>query len=411
MKFNIFKRNNTQQEVPVCPQPQPEPARTKLFNGWNLGSLPFGYFASGGAMGLSGVFSAVEIISNSLAELPILVKQKEAEDCGTFIKDHYVYDLFDNMAMTKFIFIKKMVTDMLLEGNGYAYIKRGAEGKPTKIIYLQKGTVKLDEAYLIQTGDVRFNVASEHPFIPSTIYDRDIIHFYKNSYNGYEGRGILSYANRTIDLSNYTEEAAKDYFGSGCNIKGIIKMLGTTRPLTDDEKSQIRQNWQQVHGGAGSSGLAIMPTNLDFIPVSQNASESQMIETRTFNVQEIARYFNISPVMLQDLSHSSYSTIEASQLEFLTHTLLPYISMIEHELNRKLLMDKTEKIDLDENYLMTSDKSATANYLSTLVKNGIMCINEARYQLGFGPVEGGDKHIIAYSDPSQNSISNTEEKN
>ena len=74
-----------------------------------------------------------------------------------------------------------------------------------------------------------------------------MLHFYKNSNDGVQGRGILSYANRTIEIGNYTEEAAKDYFGSGCGIKGILKF---NEQVLDLNKDEIRKNWQQVHGGS-----------------------------------------------------------------------------------------------------------------------------------------------------------------
>ena len=104
---------------------------------------------------------------------------------------------------------------------------------------------------------------------------------------------------------------------------------------------------------------------MEFQSLSQDADKAQMIETRQYNITEIARYFNISPVLLADLSHSSYSTLEAVQLDFLTHTLQPYISMIESEFNRKLLsLSETNLyIDLDETYLLKSDKQSTASYL------------------------------------------------
>ena len=177
--------------------------------------------------------------------------------------------------------------------------------------------------------------------------------------------------------------------------------------MLDVDKDEIRQNWQQVHGGSNGSGLAVCDFNVDFIPVSQSANESQMIETRQFNVTEVARYFSISPVLLQDLSHSSYSTIDASQLEFLTHTLLPYISLMESEFNRKLGEDGIV-IDLDGKYLMSADKNTEANYIKNLISSGVICINEGRRMLGLGPIEGGDKHIIAYTNIDNNTINKDE---
>lgn len=399
MAWNLFKRNkDTKQQNTDCSLTYVKPFSDGLL---------FGQYSNSGVMSLSAVFSAIEIISNSLAELPILVKKQS--DKNEVITEHYINNLFNRMNMTKFMFVKKLITDMLLNGNGFAYIKRDNDGKPIELVYLPKGSVSVD--YDPATGRLQY-LTTTYKWIPRVVPPKDMLHFYKNTNDGYNGIGVIAYAQRTIKIGNYTEEAAADYFGSGCNIKGILKMVGQSGlALTDSQKASIRSSWQQVHGGSGNSGLAIMPANLDFIPVSQNASDSQMIETRTFNVSEVARYFNISPVLLQDLSHSSYSTIEASQLEYLTHTLLPYISMMENELNKKLFNDNDYYIDLDENYLMTSDKAATANYLGTLVSRGILTINEARYQLGYGPVEGGDKNLVMFSDTNQNSIDNKKDEN
>jgi HK97 family phage portal protein len=167
-------------------------------------------------------------------------------------------------------------------------------------------------------------------------------------------------------------------------------------------------NWKRLHGADGNSGLAILKGNMNYQSIGQSAAESQMLEARLFNVSEIARFFNISPVLLGDLTKSSYSTIEAAQLEFVQHTLYPFIVMFEEELNRKLCHRSNVRIDFDESFLIKSDKSVQANYLNTLVSGGIMSINEARASLGLNPIEGGDKVIIPFTDISQNIIGETE---
>lgn len=149
--------------------------------------------------------------------------------------------------------------------------------------------------------------------------------------------------------------------------------------------------------------------NMTYQSVGSSAAESQMLEARLFNVSEIARFFNISPVLLGDLSKSSYSTIEAAQLEFVQHTLYPFIVMFEEELNRKLCHRSNVRIDFDETFLVKSDKSVQANYLNTLVGGGIISVNEARASLGLNPIDGGDKLIIPYTDLSQNTIGETDQ--
>ena len=149
---------------------------------------------------------------------------------------------------------------------------------------------------------------------------------------------------------------------------------------------------------------------MSYQPISSNANDSQMIESRTFNVREIARYFNINPILLGDNSGASFSTIEAANIEFVSHTLQPYITMVEDEFNRKLVKpseSNTIYIDLDEKYLLKGDMNTTASYLTTLTGSGIMSINEARQYLGMQPVEGGDECAIPYTKIEDNKISNS----
>jgi phage portal protein BeeE len=111
--------------------------------------------------------------------------------------------------------------------------------------------------------------------------------------------------------------------------------------------------------------------------------------------------------------------LEQAQLQFVTNTLAPYIDMLEEELNRKLILPKDRLkyyIDVVEEDIIKQDKQSQVNYLNTLVNSGIITRNEARKQLGYSPVEGGDELIVAYTDVNQNKInqdSNTdnEEKN
>lgn len=354
------------------------------------------------ALSLSSVFAAIEIISNSIAELPFNIKTKK-ENKTNIVEGHPLYKIFDNCLLTKYMLIKMLVSDMLLYGDGIAYIERTADGTPINLVYCPHGTVT-----------IVYNELSRKLYylIPSLRRGRiepiDVIHILKNSINGVEGRGILQYASKTIDLSGYTEKAALDYFGSGCHVAGILSSKSPR--LTEKDVNDISASWNRAHGKQGT-GMAILPADLTYQAVSSSSKEAQMLESRLFNIQDIARFFNINPVLLGDLSHSSYSTIEASLLEFVTHTLYPYITLIENELKRKLIKpsEKDLYIDLDAGFILKSDKSSQASYLNTLVGGGIMTINEARQQLGLNPMDGGDDLRIAYSDAEQNKINQTKQ--
>lgn len=349
------------------------------------------------AVSLSAVFAAIEIISNSIAELPLNVKTVE-DNKNAVVRTHPIYNAFKNCLLTKYMLMKMLVVDMLLYGDGLAYIERAKDGTPTGLVYCPHGTYTI--VYNEQSRDLYYIIQSVRK---GKVEPIDVIHIVKNSKNGVQGRGILEYAYKSINLSQYTEKAALDYFSSGCHVSGV---LTTNSPrLTDEQRNAIRTAWSQAHGKNGT-GTAVLEAGMQYQAVSSNSKDSQLLESRLFNIQDIARFFNINPVLLGDLSHSSYSTIEASLLEFVTHTLYPYIILIEEELNRKLIKpsEKNLYVDLDAQFILKSDKTSQANYLASLVKNGIMTINEARVQVGLNPMEGGDKLIIPFTDLSQNTI-------
>ena len=229
-----------------------------------------------------------------------------------------------------------------------------------------------------------------------------MLHLLKNTYDGVTGTSVLSFATRSLKTANNTENSASNFFTNGCNLSGVLTVQGQ---LSAQQRQDIKNSWNQAYSNGGN-GLAVLQGNMEYKPIQLSASESQMLESRLFNVQDIARFFGISPVLLGDLSNSSYSTIEATQNQFLLHTLQPYIIMIEEEFTRKLLKPSENNltITLDETALLKTDKTALASYYSTLLDKGILCINEVRKELGYSVINGGDKHLIAYTDIKQNTI-------
>lgn len=387
-KFWQSEKRNVVQEIPQENQ-----------FGMGLGMMNLQLSDQIPAVSLSAVFAAIEIISNSLAELPLNVKTRQ-DNKSTLVKNHPLYHIFDNCIMTKYMMIKMLVTDMLLYGNGVAYIERATDGTPTNLVYCPHGTYSI--IYNEQSRSLYYLIPSLRK---GRIEPIDVVHILKNSMNGVEGRGILFYANHTLKLTSSTEKAAQDYFSSGMHVSGILRQVDVHTPLNDKQRNSIRESWRQGHSKNGT-GICVIEGGLEYQPVSSNSKDAQLLESRLFNLQDVARFFNINPVLLGDLSHSSYSTIEASLLEFVTHTLYPYITLIENELKRKLIKpsEKNLYIDLDAGFILKSDKTSQANYLNTLKQAGIITTNEAREQLGLNPVEGGDKLMVAYSDVNQNTV-------
>lgn len=378
------KRNNTYAHVDYY-QPYADSLLFGPINGKNT------------AMSLSAVYRAVEIISDSVAILPIYIKDKTVKHSEALENHPLNIVLAGDEIMTRYNFIKTLVQNVMLKGNGFAFIDRASDGTVIGLYYLRNDTVS------IKYDEKRRNVYYTCTLFPNKMIEvKNMIHLKKHTIDGVNGLSILNYAARTIDIASNTENSAQSFFENGCNLSGILTVQGQ---LTDKQREQIRTSWNQAYTNGGS-GLAILQGNMQYNSVQQNAADSQLLESRQFNVQDIARFFGISPVLLGDLSHSSYNTIEATQNQFLLHTLQPYIVMIEEEFSRKLLNDSERNltINLDETVILKTDKTATANYYATLLKNGVLCQNEVRKELGYSEVEGLDKHLIPWTNISQNTL-------
>lgn len=371
-------------------------------------ALTFAPFTYGGAgMNLSAVYRAVEIISDSIAVLPIKVQRLD-EMGKNEIESHPIKIVFGDKnngnVLSKFNLIKLMVQSVLLRGNGFAYIERAEDGTVTGLQYLESGEVVIN--YDKIKNELYYTIPK---FTKSRrIEPINMIHLVKNSYDGVNGISVLSFASRTLKTANATEESAKSFFDNGMNLSGVLTVQGQ---LSQKQKDDIRSSWSQAYANGGQ-GLAVLQGNMSYQPIQINAKDAQMLESRQFNVTDIARFFGISPVLLGDLTNASYNTIEAVQQEFLVHTLQPYVTMIENEFNRKLLKpsERNLNIILETNEILRTDKAAQANYYSTMLGNGILSVNEVRKELGYNPIEGGDKHVIPFTDIAQNSLEDGDNK-
>lgn len=386
---SLIKRSNTNETLPT-PTPTTPLSDALLFSA---------RYSEKKAMAISSIFRCVDLISDSLAIMPIQVKDKYFGNHNTIVEKHPLYDVFDNKnnLMTRYTFLKRLVQSVLLNGNGFAYIERNGDGSVKSLRFLENSDVTIQ--YKKKTNELYYLV----PLIsPKKIEPINMLHLIKNSYDGVIGISTVSFANRTIGIATDSETAAEGYFQNGCNLSGVLTVQGQ---LNEQQKQAIRDSWSTAYRNGGN-GLAVLQGNMSYQSIQMNASDAQLLESREFNVEEVCRWFGVSPILLGDNKGSSYGDIESAQQEFIIHTIMPFVVMFEQEFTKKLLKtsEKDFIVTLDENYLLRSDKTAQANYYSTLLSNGVLCINEVRKELGYGEIEGGDKHIIAYTDIDQNTI-------
>lgn len=381
--FDIFRRNNVAVEVP------------KEERSWALG---LGYnsistYQTTQSMRLSAVYAATNMISNSCALLPIKIVRYNG-DRKEEIK-HSLYDMLNLHPDGKhnhFNWMKLLIESVILRGNGYAYIVRDDKLNVVSLELLNPDYVQP----MPQTdGTVKYLVAGMDKAVDAI----NMIHLFQHVDQEFNGISTIKFADMAIRASYDAEEHSDNFFKSGAGLMGVLKAQS---PLTADQKKQIADSWEKSINHTRGGGVAILPQGLDFQSISVSPEDSQLLETRQYNVVEIARFFNISPVKLFDLSHVSYSTLEQTSLSYLQDTILPFTQLMEDEFNKKLFKPSQVGnigVDFDFSVLIQTDKKSEAEYYRTLITNGVISINEARNKLGLTPVEGSeyDAHFLQLS--------------
>ncbi len=343
---------------------------------------------------LSTVYRCVEVISDSVAQLPIEPYGIDEKGYRRKLTRHPSYNLLakePNPLMSRYTFIKQLVTSMLLYGNGYAYIKRDRSGNATSLLFLPAGYVTVIEHGLIDESPISYKVTGIVGEVPA----EDIIHILNYSYDGIHGISTLAYAANAVQLANAGEAHARGFFTGGANVGGILTVQG---PLNQNQANDIKAKWNSSFGPVGQpNGVAVLPGNMEFKQITVNPADAQLLESRQYSVIDICRFFGVSPVKCFDLTKSSYSTVEATQLAFLTDTLSPILEKIELEFERKLFR-KDEKFKIDVKFDVSSvlriDLASRSTYYREMFNVGALSPNEVRKELNMEPIEGGDDHFL-----------------
>jgi HK97 family phage portal protein len=386
--LNLFRSYQPDKVEEQKPQPQPE---ERGFNYYN-DSLNYNFISSyttNQHNRLSAVYAATNQISNAIGVMPFNVYETDNEGFKNINFKHYLNDILEqpSSTLTRFNYLKLIGTSIMLNGNAYSKIVR-KDNKVIEIQFIHPNDVEI--LFDKKTKNKQFKIKSEN-----RIYsNKDFLHFYYYTNDGVIGVSVINYAINSLKLASDAENHSSKFFKSGASLNGVLNASGT---LTAEQKQQINMAWNAAFNNPDSSGVAVLPQNLEFQPISINPADSQLLESRQYSVIEIARFFNISPIKLFDLTKNSYATLEQTQLSFLSDTVLPYITLIELELNNKIFNEvekRIYKIKFDESVLLTTDMQSTVEYYSKMVEKGLMTINEARRKLNLNDRTEGDKLVM-----------------
>lgn len=358
------------------------------FGGMALNYSSYNGYQQNKALLLSAVYRCVECISDTVAQLPLKLYSIDAKGYKIEDTNNELYDILTkqpNEKMTAFAMIKAAVISTVLTGNGYILIRR--EGKKVKdLLYIPSGLVNIIES----PEKVEYQVTGYKQLVPAS----DMIHLKNISLDGVRGVSTLQYARITLGIASASENTANNFFKSGGAISGI---LSTPNPLSSKQKEDARQSWAAAYGSNNDkNGIAVLDGNWSFQELSISPADAQLLESRKFNVIDIARFFGVPPTKLFDNVGVNYNSLEMSQLAFLTDCIQPLLVKIEQEFECKLF-NRGERgkyeVKFDTTMMLRTDKTTLANYYNTMFNMGVYSPNEIRKALDLTAIEGGDQHV------------------
>ena len=351
------------------------------------------YVTEESAMRVSAVYGAVRLLCGSIATLPLQVFRRTS-DGRELAEDHPLYDLLHlqpNPMLSAVVYWETVVMHVLLAGNHYSLIGRTRGGEPISLTPLKPSRVEPD----VKDGQLIYFVTFDDGKYAAYHQD-DILHIPNVGWNGKKGLSTIRYAaQNSVGTAMAADEYAARFFANDATPRGYLKF---DKPLKREQAELIRDYWYEKHQGLDKSHVpAIISEGGEFKEISMSAEDAQILETRRFQVTDIARIFGVPPWMLGETSTStSWGTgLEQQARGFVTFTLRPHLIRIQQEVNRKLFRHREFYAEFNAAALLSADtKGRHEAYQIALGGNqqpGWMSVNEVRKLENLSPVEGADE--------------------
>ena len=228
-----------------------------------------------------------------------------------------------------------------------------------------------------------------------TFQSKEILHIPALGFDGLSGYSPIAMARNAIGVAMACEEFGAKFFENGARPSGILKV---PHVLKDPQK--LAESWQAAYGGANSGKTAVLEEGVEYQQLSVNQSDAQFLETRKFQIAEIARIFRVPLHMLNELDRATFSNITQQSLEFITYTLTPWLIRLEQSFNKALFLPQEREkyfVKFNVDGFLRGDYETRMRGYSTALQSGILSVNEVRSleDLNSIPAEaGGDYHLV-----------------
>ena len=354
------------------------------------------------AMQMTAVYSCVRILAEAVAGLPIHLYRYTEDGGKEKALDHPLYRLLHdepNPEMSSFVFRETLMTHLLLWGNAYAQVIRNGKGEVVALYPLMPNKMTVDRD---ENGQLYYTYRRSKEEAPTmegssvTLKPSDVLHIPGLGFDGLVGYSPIAMAKNSIGMAIACEEYGAKFFANGATPGGILEHPGTVK-----DPQRVRDSWNSAFGGSSNANkVAVLEEGMKYTPISISPEQAQFLETRKFQINEIARIFRVPPHMVGDLEKSSFSNIEQQSLEFVKYTLDPWVVRWEQSIQRALLTQEEKQkyfVKFNLEGLLRGDYQSRMNGYAIGRQNGWMSANDIREleNLDRIPAEdGGDLYLI-----------------
>ena len=366
-------------------------------------SSPYSFFFGSSSSGKSvnektalqttAVYACVRILAETIASLP-LHTYRYSPGGKEKAQDHPLYYLLHsepNPEMTSFVFRETLMGHLLLWGNAYAQIIRDGRGRVLGLYPLLPSKMlvnRTDQGILFY----QYEKDGRTYFLPDT----EVLHIPGLGFDGLVGYSPIAMAKNAIGMAIATEEYGAKFFANGASPGGVLEHPGVVK-----DPGKIRESWNAVYQGSGNAHrVAVLEEGMKFQPIGIPPEQAQFLETRKYQLNEIARIFRIPPHMIGDLEKSSFSNIEQQSLEFVMYTLDPWVIRWEQAISRALFSGGEKRqyfVKFNVDGLLRGDYQSRMNGYAVGRQNGWLSANDIRELENLNRISselGGDLYLV-----------------
>lgn len=343
------------------------------------------------AIQLSAVWACVRLLSESISTLPLKIYIRQPDGSRKAATDHPAYSILcrkPNLEMTPSRFMLMVVASICLRGNAFIEKKFIANRLVSLVPLLPQNMV----VKRLTTGalEYKYTENGNERIIPV----KNIMHIRGFGLDGVCGMMPMKTGRDVIGSAMAVEESAAKIFEQGLQSSGF---LTAEQALNDEQRERLREYMAKFTGSKNAGKIMVLEGGLKYQGVTMNPEDAQMLESRSFSIEEICRWFRVPPFMVGHTTKQSSwaSSLEGMNLQFLTHTLRPLLVNIEQEIGRCLLDSDDEVFaEFSVEGLLRADSVGRAAYYTSALQNGWMSRNDVRRLENMPPIEGGDIYTV-----------------